>query len=395
MRILYSHYLPADDHPATRMVHAAAAELTALGHEVRVHRSQVPHAASAAGPAPAAAPNYKFARKALWFTKELSRNRAAFRRDSAAVADFRPDVVLCRQDAYRMSMPLACRRAGVPLVTHADCPVAYETRHFNQEGRWHPPGLVERIEHWTLRSSRAVIAISRPTAKLVREYGVTVPVWVVPNGVDAGRFAPRSVERRAEVRRALGVDTPLVAGLVGTVRAFHGLPLLRDVIRRTADRPDLTWVLVGDGPERHTLADLEGHPRVMFLGRRPTDEIPDLVAALDVMVVPHRRVVPTFYFCPIKVLEAMASGVACLASDQGDVPELLDRGRAGRLVVTDDPAHWAAALLQLLDQPAARAALGEAARERVHARYTWRATAKSMADALAGAARRPVVAATA
>src|SRR5207247_938091 len=99
--------------------------------------------------------------------------------------------------------------------------------------------------------------------------------------------------------------------------------LLADLIRRAAGRRDVTWLLVGDGPGRAGMeTELAGVPHVRFLGRRPPDQVPELLAALDVLVVPHHRTVANFYFCPLKVLEGMAAGVACLASTQGDIPTL-------------------------------------------------------------------------
>jgi glycosyltransferase involved in cell wall biosynthesis len=144
--------------------------------------------------------------------------------------------------------------------------------------------------------------------------------------------------------------------------------------------------LIGDGPERGELASLEGHPRARFLGRQHAEDVPELLATFDVMVVPHQRLISEFYFCPIKVLEGMATGLACLASDQGDIPIMLDRGRAGRLVSTDDPGDWAAALTQLLDDPMYRLGLQAAARERVLTHYTWGHTARLLEDVLARAA---------
>jgi glycosyltransferase involved in cell wall biosynthesis len=392
MRILFSHYLASDDHPATRMVHAAAAEIAQLGHRVLVHRTQdlaaAPRTTSDLS-SDSSPPTRGCLRRSLWFLRELERNRRGYQRDRQALLRFRPDVVICRQDAYRFSMPLACARLGIPLVTFADAPVAYETRHFNGERRWHPPGLVERIERWGLQRSREVVAISQPTAKLIRQLGFDGPVTVVPNGVDVQRFGPRSEPLRLALRDRYGITTPLVAGFLGTFRAFHGLPLLRDVIRQSLNRSDVTWILIGDGPERATLETLAGHPRVRLLGARPATEIPDLLATFDVMVVPHQRLVSEFYFCPIKVLEGMASGLACLASQQGDIPTLLDHGRAGVLVPDDRLDNWVDALHGLLDDPRRMRMLGRAARARVEANYTWPQVGYRLESVLQSAGSRP------
>ena len=277
MRILYSHYLAAEDHPAVRMVQSIAAELRHLGHEVLIHRSEPLKDSAhkpAAAPRGAGGGSLRSVRRRLWFARAVAENVGGYRRDAAAVQAFGPDVVLARQDAYRYSMPLSCSRLGVPLVTFADAPVAYETRHVNPSGRWHPPRLVESIERWGLRRSRAAVTVSNPAAGLLERYALNLPIHVAPNGVDADRFRPSTESERAETRRRLGVATPRVAGFVGTFQPFHGLNLLGDLVRLTADRTDLTWLLVGDGVGRQKLeADLKGHPRVVFAGRQPPERV--------------------------------------------------------------------------------------------------------------------------
>lgn len=379
MRILYSHYLREQEHPAVRMVDEVADGLRRLGHEVVVHASAAESADVPVTPPHAARPSVP--KRLLWFAKELHRNCGTYRRDAAAVAAVRPDVVLCRQDAYRFSMPLACRRAGVPVVTYADAPVAYETRHFNPAGRWHPAGLVELVERWVLRHSRAVVTVSEPAAAILRRYHLPSPIAVAANGVDVGRFRPLTAAEREECRRALGVTTPHVAGFVGTFRPFHGGQLLADLIRRTARRSDLTWLLVGDGPGRGAVEEAaRGLPRVVFAGRRPAAAVPGLLGSMDLLVCPHQHSVPEFYFCPLKVLEGMAAGVPCLASAQGDIPRLL--GGGGRALRSDHPDVWAEAVTLLLDSPHERTVMGAAGRERALAHFTWGATATAVATVL-------------
>jgi glycosyltransferase involved in cell wall biosynthesis len=72
---------------------------------------------------------------------------------------------------------------------------------------------------------------------------------------------------------------------------------------------------------------------------------------------------------PYSLLEAMAAGKAIVATRVGGMPEALDEGRAGRLVPPGDPGAMAEALVGLLQSPAERQTLGQAARERARARY--------------------------
>ncbi len=385
MRILYSHYLADDAHPAVRMVHSIAGELRQQGHEVLIHRSagpvSPPSPAPPAGAAPAARRGGRL-RDAVWFARALARNRGMLARDRRVLAEFGPEVVLARQDAYCISMARAATAAGMPLVTYADAPVAHETRAV-PESRFHPPGLVEALERWTLRRSRAIVTVSHPAAELLGRYGLSTPITVVPNGVDPARFPAMGAAERVEARRALGITAPRVAGFVGSFRPFHGIDRLGAIIRAVGPRPDTQWLLIGDGVERPALqASLADRPDVIWLGRRPADEVPRLTALLDVAVMPHPPHAGPFYFCPLKVLEAAAAGCAVVASDQGDIPRLLDGGRCGRVLPAENLELWPPVVRGLLDERSVCCSLGLAAREYVLPRYSWSKTAAEVARVL-------------
>ena len=378
MRILYSHYLVEDSHPAVLMVEAIAKELRAMGNEVLVHRC--------AGPAdsPKAKTNEKSPkrrsgtlRNALWFLRALSRNRAMLARDLEAITSFQPDIILARQDAYCFSMPFAARRKKIPLVTYADAPTAYETRRYGHaDGRFHPPLLVEAIERWTLEASQQVVTVSEPAQRLLQRYQSKAPIHVVSNGIAPERFPSLTPEDRAEARNALGLTAPIVAGFVGSFKAFHGIDNLRDIILATSNRDDLQWLLIGDGPERARLEESLGKTgSVVFLGARPSSEVGRLLGLIDIAVAPHPQIEGEFYFCPLKILEYMGAGCAVIASRQGDIPKMLDEGRSGMTLADTLTSSWTRSLIELIDHPARRESLGVSARNRAMTQFTWAQTA--------------------
>lgn len=421
MKVLFSHYLLDDDHPAARMVYEIAAMLCARGHEVLVHRSAgarpgtvgrrcklsdselrhprlarplaatstpLPHVPSRAS---SSARTFPTLRARAWFMKAILRNAPMARRDAQAIQDFGPDVVLARQDAYCVSMAWAAHLAGVPLVTYADAPVAYESRTFNaSERRWHPPGLVETVEAWTLRHSKAVVTVSRPAARRLERYGLTVPIYVVPNGVDPKRFAPMDANERQSLRLRLGITAPKVVAFAGTFKRFHGTDRLGEMILALAHRNDVQWLLIGDGPERAALEQtLSGRAPALFPGRWPAAEIGRVLSVADVAVAPHPPLNGDFYFCPLKVLEYAAAGCAVVASRQGDIPEILGHGRAGEVISGCELGPWIASVSRLLDDDDRRQILGRAARERVLSRYTWAHTAERVEAVLIQALMGP------
>jgi hypothetical protein len=108
-------------------------------------------------------------------------------------------------------------------------------------------------------------------------------------------------------------------------------------------------------------------------------------------------VVPSLYEgFSLPAIEAMACGVAVVATTGGALPEVVGTsGETGVLVPPNDPGALAAAIGTLLDAPADRARLGAAGRDRVMSRFTWQVTARGTAecyDALLAGARPPVVA---
>jgi glycosyltransferase involved in cell wall biosynthesis len=390
MKILFSHYLLDDDCPPLRTNTAITAQLRQLGHEVQLHRSAGPPIAVVAGRegSPQKRPSLVLRLKnKVWFSRTSMRNIGAYRRDMAVLRGYRPDAVLVRHDAYWCSMAWAAERSRVPLVTYVDAPMAYETRLYQMGSRWHPPGLVEWIERQALRPSRALTATSHPTMEKIREdYGITTPISVIPNGLHPERFPVLDESTRRERRSALGVDAPVVVGFQGTFQRFHGVDRLQELMLSLTHRKDVHWLLIGDGPERPALQQgVAGRVQATFMGRQPAESMGALLNLTDIAVVPHNFVNGIFYLSPLKVIESGAAGCAVVASRQGDIPWLLDDGRAGVLVDTPDLSDWTQAIERLADDPGLRRQLGQAAQRYVLERFTWRQIAIQFAEVLAAA----------
>lgn len=388
MRILYSHYLNEAEHPAVCMVEHISRELRAMGHDVLVHASSgLGSGEENTGTNEHVQSPSRTKRKLkqwLWFSKEMSRNYRRVPRDYQVIQETRPDIVLARQDAYCWSVVTAAKRSGVPVVTYADAPVAYEVRTFNPEGRWHPPGLVESIEKWGLKNSKAVIAVSRPGAAQVQRYGISIPTIANPNGVDPNRFSDRCSEVRKAVLDSFGLSADkTVVGFQGSFRSFHGLDRLKALMLDLKGREDVAWLLIGDGPERTEIeAAVAKEVDVCFTGRQPAAEMGKLLSSIDIAVAPHAQMDGDFYFCPLKILEYAASGCAIVASDQGDIPHLLDEGGCGEIIDVDDLSEWRTKIEQLLNEPVRRRELGRRARQHVLKNFTWSHTARRVETVL-------------
>lgn len=183
----------------------------------------------------------------------------------------------------------------------------------------------------------------------------------MPNGIDTAAHAPR--RPRGEAKRALGLQGRRVALFAGRLVPQKSLDtLLRAVLAARAECPSLLLVIAGEGPERARLEQqaealgLPGHVR--FIGA--VNDVRPWMEAADIFVLPSVSEGQSN-----ALLEAMAAGLACVATDVGGTADLLEQGRCGRLVPPRDVQAISQALSALAEDPLAADRLGELARQRV------------------------------
>ncbi len=188
---------------------------------------------------------------------------------------------------------------------------------------------------------------------------------VIPNGVDAAQLeaAAAAAGGREGARRALGLaDHHVVVACIGEVGWRKGQEiLLTTAARLRARHPEAVFLVAGEGAGRD---DLEHRARreglldvVRFLGFR--DDVPALLAASDVLVLPSRS-----EGFPNTLLEGMALGLPVVATRADGIPELVDDGVTGALVTIDDETRFTAEVARLLADPALRRRRGDAGRDR-------------------------------
>ncbi len=193
---------------------------------------------------------------------------------------------------------------------------------------------------------------------------------VMPNGVDAEAFAPGPDEG---VRKELGIpaDAPVAAFVATLDRAHHfkRVDVAIDGLARAASGWHL--VVAGGGElvdEFRARAATEGvGDRVHFLGAVPHPELPRVLRAADLFLLTTE---PPESF-GIVLIEAMACGLATIASDYPGVRAVIDDGRTGLLVPQGDPAAVGAALDRLAAGPAERERMGAAGRGKAEVDWDW------------------------
>jgi phosphatidylinositol alpha-1,6-mannosyltransferase len=241
-----------------------------------------------------------------------------------------------------------------------------------------------------LRGAELVIAAGGyPAAEAERAAGRTLPVTVVPPGVDVARFHPLDPPARLAARARLGLPAEgrIVLGLSRLVPRKGFDTVIEAVALLAADHPDLLLVISGAGRDEgrlHRLAAARRSP-VRFVGRVPEADVADLHACADVfaMLCRSRWGGLEQEGFGIVFLEAAASGVPQVAGRSGGAAEAVLDGETGLVVdPPDDVDAVAAAIGSLLDDPECRARLGAAARARVERELTYDVLAARLGRAL-------------
>jgi glycosyltransferase involved in cell wall biosynthesis len=234
-------------------------------------------------------------------------------------------------------------------------------------------GDPQRAEIWRrfLLRMRRVLAPSQEIAALTVKLGLAAEqTHYLPNGVDASRFHPGVEGKGFRESQGFSADTRLILCPRRLVAKNGCITLARALPRLLRACPEARLLFAGEGPERGAieaeLAALGVRAQASFAGSVPNATMPMAYAAADIVVVPSLVEATS-----IAALEAMATARPVVASRVGGLPALIAPGETGYLVPPADPEQLGGALCRLLSNPRRRVAMGEAARRRVEAEFTW------------------------
>ena len=200
-------------------------------------------------------------------------------------------------------------------------------------------------------------------------------------GVDTDRFRPRPKDPSLVAQHDLAGKTVVL--FVGNPQPFKGLHLLIDAVAGLADKTVVLLVVGGGYGERRyrkqALARGAGR-RVIFAGAQSPDrDLPAYYNLADLLVLPSTH--SESY--GLVVLEAMASGKPAIVSALPGPAQLVRDGTDGAIVRVNDADHLRQKLEQFAADPALRARMGDAARRKVLAEYTWPHIGRQLEQVLA------------
>ncbi|OHV36402.1 MULTISPECIES: glycogen synthase [Pseudofrankia] len=276
---------------------------------------------------------------------------------------------------------LAAMLAGVPhvLTSHSLEP----RRPWKAEQLGGGYRLSSWAEKTAIEAASAVVAVSAGMrTDILDAYPGVDParVHVIRNGIDTDEYSPDLGTDVLE-RHGVDPDRPSVV-FVGRITRQKGVPVL---LRAAAELdPRAQLVLCAGAPDTpELLAEVTELVDALHARRDGVIWISGMLQKPEVIQLLSHA---SLFACPsvyeplgIVNLEAMACGAAVVASRVGGIPEVVDDGVTGLLVPPDDPPALAAAMNELLADPARSGAMGRAGRDRAVTEFGWPAVARQTA----------------
>ncbi len=313
-------------------------------------------------------PGYRFVRGRIgWPGYE---NRAFFQSGlGPAIRRARPHVLHLWEEPFSV-IPLQALSLAALWAPRA-LPIFFSSDNLSRDFHYayRPSALYAGVERFAHRRCAAGTAVSDEVADVLRAKGFSKPIEVIPHGVDLECYGRRATPEEARAR--LGLDPPIVA-FAGRLLRQKGVDLLLHAVHRLGDaRPSLA--IVGEGPERPALerlaAELGIRDRIRFLPLVPHEEVPRLLAAIDVLVLPSRTTPKLKEQFGRILIESMAAGCVTIGSSSGAIPEVV--GDAGIIFEEESVDSLADALTRALREPGLAERYRVSGRKRVEERYTW------------------------
>ncbi|MBW4484148.1 MAG: glycosyltransferase family 4 protein [Tildeniella torsiva UHER 1998/13D] len=242
-------------------------------------------------------------------------------------------------------------------------------------------GALRNLDHplylqWIERLVAQADLVTTHNSFLQQRFGGTI----IPNGKDTELFNPDRYSPDAS-RAAYGLADYRVLMFPGAPRPYKGVEDLLTAMD-ILDEPDLKLVIVGGSPyDDYDRTLLDRWPQhIIHLGKQPYADMPKVIAAAHLIVVPQRQTPAAQAQFPLKLTDGMAMAKPILATRVGDIPTILNG--CGYLVDADAPEQLAAQITAIFANYDQALELGRRARDRTLTHYSLAAMGTALHQAI-------------
>lgn len=282
----------------------------------------------------------------------------------AVVNSFDAEVIYERYSPFSIAGVLCAREMNMPHILEVNALLSEEGKVYRSQALSEASVYLESV---ALHETSLIVTVSQSLCDAIVARGIDRDkVLVVPNGVDEMFFDASDISLKAQYR------DKVVIGFVGSLKPWHGIDILMETFSLLMHDERFHLLIVGDGPERKKLNALHKlHPgRITLTGNVRHDRIPDYLHAMDIAVAPYPAL-DEFYFSPLKVLEYMAAGKAIVATNIGQIADLLSHRETGWLIDKPEPQAFADAIAAIAHDGELMTQLGRTASQIAKTEHQW------------------------
>jgi glycosyltransferase involved in cell wall biosynthesis len=237
----------------------------------------------------------------------------------------RVDFIYERYSLFMFAGVLIARLKKIPIILEVnDSSTVERVRHVFFKK------LATAIEGWVFRKADGLVFVSGVFRdRIVQAHKNVAPTIITPNAANINKFS-YTPEQRDQARVRWKLSNKVVCGYLGAFVPWHAIDkFVYAIADQLKQNPNLVLLLVGDGatyPEVEKFVNDHGlASQVIMTGRVPHDDVPGLLAAMDMAILPSAG----DYTSPVKLFEFMACGIAPIAPDFLPIREVLKEGETG------------------------------------------------------------------
>jgi glycosyltransferase involved in cell wall biosynthesis len=288
---------------------------------------------------------------------------AEIRKAKKVAAQLNPDVVHAH---WALPQGLAAKATGKKYIVTVYGGEVFLSRQFR---------MIALLD-WIIRESFKSYALTTGLRQIMKEFGVTAHLGVMPLGVDTDVFKP-ALRGSEAVKRKFCPNNELMVLCVGRLVEKKGIEYLIHAFRELKDElKNVKLVIVGDGYLYDHLTGLSKELRlqkdIVFTKEINHEHLPKYYCAADLFVLPsivdskgNRETQGVVY------LEAMACRTAVIGTDTGGIPDVISSKQVGVLVPQKDPRKLARAMVSMLSDNKKRSGYAQHGYDHVHKHFTW------------------------
>lgn len=244
-------------------------------------------------------------------------------------------------------------------------------------------GLATQLENRCYNTAARIVVVTNGIKKRLLERGVSSQKLIyIPNGANVELFQYKESERN-RYRQEWGFHNHYIVIYAGILGVAQGLETLIKVAQRLEFDPDIKFVLVGEGPRKNDLINLAREQKnITFLPEQPRINMPAILSAADLAVIPLRKVPIFLGALPTKIFDAWACERPVLISIDGEARELIEIAQGGIYTPPEDIVSMAEAILMLKSDPEKGLKLGQNGRQYTERNFSRRVLAEELEQAL-------------